>query len=414
MAAFDVSQSFVSQTITAQSTLQDSMQSAETEWRALRQPVALTTLTVLLLSWLLMFIDCDRRGRGPRAGDRAGQAARARADRHPDHGSGRARPGPARGLAAGVLTGAAAAAQLGKIVLVPGTPNPLPLTAWTAAAAPSRGGLAAVVMAAQRGLRRGVVAQFRRPAVLAAGRGWVIDSVLITASVAGLIEVLSLQRAGATQQGALVLLVPGLLGLAVAVVASRLLPLGCRALYGLASRCRALAAYLALAAHRPPQRRCADDYRAGDHVLNGRICLRGLVGGPAQLPLVAQTQVGAADVLTVEVPAGQNLGAIVAKADPSGRLATAVDSYDGTLAVDPARFARIAYWPRHSAAAIRRRTGAACPSDRAHRRRPAGDRRCRLDVHPPRPALRERDHWLPRRWRWAACRPTGRRRLPAR
>ena len=60
-------------------------------------------------------------------------------------------------------------------------------------------------------------------------------------------------------------------------------------------------------------------------------------------------------VLSVAVPPGRDLGAIVARADPSGRLATAVDSYVGvsgatagqvTLGVDPARFARIAYWPR--------------------------------------------------------------------
>ncbi len=346
MAAFDVSQSFVSQTITAQSTLQDSMQSAETEWRALQQPVALTTLTVLLLSWLLMFIivtdAVEARGQ---------EIALAKLRGHGRTGIlivGLAEPALVLLAAlAGLLTGAAAAAQLGKIVLVPGTPDPLPLTAWTAAAAAVAGGLAAVVMAAQRGLRRGVVAQFRRPAVLAAGRGWVIDSVLITASVAGLIEVLSLQRAGATQQGALVLLVPGLLGLAVAVVASRLLPLGCRALYGLASRCRTLAAYLALRHIARRSGGVRTTIVLATTFSMAAFAFAAWSVGQRNYQLVAQTQVGAADVLTVEVPAGQNLGAIVAKADPSGRLATAVDSYDGTLAVDPARFARIAYWPRH-------------------------------------------------------------------
>jgi hypothetical protein len=204
-----------------------------------------------------------------------------------------------------------------------------------------------VVIAAQRGLRRGVVEQFRRPAVLAAGRGWVIDSILITGSVAGLIEVLSLQQAGATQQGALILLVPGLVGPPVAVVASRLLPLGCRALYGLASRCRALAAYLALRHIARRSGGVRTTVVLATAFSMAAFAFAAWSVGQRNYQLVAQTQVGAADVLTVEVPAGQNLGAIVDKADPSGRLATAVDACDGTLAVDPARFARIAYWPRH-------------------------------------------------------------------
>jgi putative ABC transport system permease protein len=249
----------------------------------------------------------------------------------------------------GVLAGFAAAGQLGRIMLVPGTPASLPLTAWAAAAVSVGGGLTAVAMAAHRGLRRGVVEQFRRPAVQAAGRGWIADSILITASLAGLIQVLSLQRTEAGPQGALILLVPGLLGLAVAVAASRLLPVGCRSLYGLASRCRALAAYLALRHIARRSGGVRTTIVLATTFSMAAFAFAAWSVGQRNDRLVAQTQVGAADVLTVEVPAGQNLGAIVAKADPSGRLATAVDAYDGTLAVDPARFARIAYWPAHSA-----------------------------------------------------------------
>lgn len=347
MPGFELNQDFVSQSITVQSSVQDSMQSAESEWRALQQPVTLTTLTVLLLSWLLLFMivtdAVEARGQ---------EIALAKLRGHGRTGIlivGLAEPVLVLLAAwpAGVLAGSGAAAQLSKIVLVRGTPNPLPMTAWAAAAAAVAGGLAAVALAAQRSLRRGVVEQFQRPAVLAARRGWVIDSILITGSVAGLVEVLSLQQAGATQQGTLVLLVPGMLGLAVAVVASRLLPLGCRALYGLASRCRTLAAYLAL---RHIARRSGGVRTTT--VLATAFSLAAFAFaawsvGQRNYQLAAQTQVGAADVLAVEVPAGQNLGAIVDKADPSGLLATAVDAYDGTLAVDPARFARIAYWPPH-------------------------------------------------------------------
>ena len=68
---------------------------------------------------------------------------------------------------------------------------------------------------------------------------------------------------------------------------------------------------------------------------------------------VAALEVGAPAVLTVSVPAGKDLGTIVARADPGGRMAAAVNSYTSTasgtaglttLAVDPQRFARVAAW----------------------------------------------------------------------
>ena len=84
-----------------------------------------------------------------------------------------------------MLAGWAAAAGLGRTLLLPGVQADLPWTAWIAAAAAIAGGLVAVILTAQRALRRGVVEQFRRPALLTAGRGWVIDSILITACVPG-------------------------------------------------------------------------------------------------------------------------------------------------------------------------------------------------------------------------------------
>jgi hypothetical protein len=76
--------------------------------------------------------------------------------------------------------------------------------------------------------------------------------------------------------------------------------------------------------------------------------------GQGNYTLVANTQVGAASVVTVSAPPGRDLGAIVDKADPSGHQAVAVDAYtsftsDNTsgvsvLGVDPQRFARVANW----------------------------------------------------------------------
>ena len=172
------------------------------------------------------------------------------------------------------------------------------------------------------------------------------------------------------------MLVPGLLGLAVAVAASRLLPLGCRALYGTASRHGLLAAYLAL---RHVARRSGGVRTT--IVLATAFSLAAFAFaawsvGQRNYQLVAEAEIGAPEVLTVRVPAGQNLGTIVDRIDPSGRLATAVDTYQGTIAVDPARFARIAYWPaRPSPSRLTAVAAAACrAADRAVRRRIPGDR----------------------------------------
>ena len=70
---------------------------------------------------------------------------------------------------------------------------------------------------------------------------------------------------------------------------------------------------------------------------------------------VATAQTGAAAVLTVTAPAGQDLGTIVDRIDPGGDQAAAVDRYAGgtdngavLLAVQPERFARVALWPSGS------------------------------------------------------------------
>jgi len=66
---------------------------------------------------------------------------------------------------------------------------------------------------------------------------------------------------------------------------------------------------------------------------------------------VAAAQTGAAAVLSVTAPAGQDLGTIVDRIDPSGKQAAAVDRNEGgtdngsvLLAVQPQRFAQVAQW----------------------------------------------------------------------
>jgi hypothetical protein len=345
MTSLATSQDLLAESVSVQSGMPDSLESVQASWKALAAPVTLTTLTVVLLSWLLLFLivtdSVEARG---------SEIALAKLRGHGPGGIlivGLAEPAVVllAALPCGVLAGWAAAAGLARTLLLPGGQADLPWTAWIAAAAAIAGGLVAVILTAQRALRRGVVEQFRRPALLTAGRGWVIDSILITACVCGLIEVLSLHGTGAAQSSTLILLVPGLLGLAVAVAASRLLPLGCRALYGTASRHKLLAAYLAL---RHIARRTGGVRTT--IVLATAFSLTAFAfaawsAGQRNYQLVAEAETGAPEVLTVSLPAGQNLGTIVDRVDPSGRLATAVDNYEGTIAIDPARFARIAYWP---------------------------------------------------------------------
>ena len=345
LTSLAASQDLLAEGVTVQSSVPDSLGAAQASWKAVADPVALTTLTVLLLSWLLLFliVTDSVEARGP-------EIALAKLRGHGRDGIltvGLAEPAVVllAALPGGVLLGWAAAAELAKNLLTPGTPADLPWSAWVTAAAAIAGGLVAVTLTAQRALRRGVVEQFRRPALETAARGWVIDSILITGCAAGLIEVLSLHGTGAAETSTLILLVPGLLGLAVAVAASRLLPMSCRALYGTASRHGLLAAYLAL---RHVARRTAGARTTivlATAFSLAAFALAAWSVGQRNYQLVAEAETGAPAVLTVQVPAGQNLGTIVDRIDPSGRLATAVDTYQGTIAVDPARFARIAYWP---------------------------------------------------------------------
>ncbi len=359
------------QNVIVASTAPSTLASVQASWRTVAVPVALTTTTVLLLSWLLLFLIVTDAvdARGP-------EVALAKLRGHGKGGIlvfGLSEPAALLlvALPVGALAGWAGAAWLAGRVLFPGTPVGLPWLAWAAAGAATAGGFAAVLLAAQRTLRRGVVEQFRRPSTVAGRRGWVIDAMLLTGSAAGLLEVFSTHQIGSASHGVLSLLVPGLLGLAVAVIASRLLPLACQALYGFTSARGGLAAYLALRhiARRPGGIRTTIVLATAFSL--AAFAFAAWSVGQRNYRLVADARVGAPVVLSVTVPPGANLGAIVDRADPSGRLATAVDTYIGlsgssagqyTMGVDPARFAAIASWPRQlSAGSIARLTAGLAP-----------------------------------------------------
>lgn len=236
--------------------------------------------------------------------------------------------------------------------LAPGTPVVLTAASGLAAAGAGAGAAVAAVLAASRTLRRPVLEQWRRATRRAKSRPWLVDGVLVVAAVAGLVV---LTRNGAVDAGStsvLALVVPGLVVLAAALLGSRVLPGLCRAAFGSTRRNARLGGFLAVRqlARRPTTLRLA-------LVLTVAF---GLVAFGIDAWSVARanehdrawTEVGAAEVLTVAGPAGKDLGDIVDRLDPSGRRAVAVAEITDysrptpirLLAVQPERFARVAFW----------------------------------------------------------------------
>ena len=249
------------------------------------------------------------------------------------------------GVAVGwVLTGALARAQLR-----PGTPVDLPVVAWAAAVVATVGGLAAVVVAGRRTLRRAVVDEWRRTARGSTQRGWVIDAILLTGAIAGLVELSVSGQVTSVGDGTLSLLLPGLIGLAIAVIASRLLPIACRALFERTATRGSIGIFLAVrqVARRPGGVRTTIILATAFAVATFGVVAWSTAR--ANRATVAAMSVGAPTVLTLGVPPETDLAATVDKLDPSGGQAVAVESYlnggPETLAVQPDRFARVASWP---------------------------------------------------------------------
>ena len=340
-----------SQNISVSSSIPQLAAQVTGDWDALDVPVFLIAGQLLLLAWLLLFlIAIDA------AEARAPEVALAKLRGHGwlrTAGFGLAEPTLllAAGCVAGTFAGWGAAAGLGRLLLRPGTPTGLPALAVAAAATAMLGGLVAVVAAGRRALTRPVTEQWRRTARDATSRGWVLDAVLLTLAVAGLAELFTGGYVTSARTGSLALLVPGLLGLAVAVVASRLLPAACLLLAAVTRRRGGTAAFLAVRhiARRPGGTRTTIVLTAAFSLATFSIASYTVQHG--NIARVVPAQTGAADVLTVSAPPGQDLAQIVNRVDPSGGKAAVVDhmAENGSsgavlLAVQPQRFARVAQW----------------------------------------------------------------------
>jgi putative ABC transport system permease protein len=320
-------------------------------WATLDVPVFLITCQVLVLAWLLLFlIGTDA------AESRAGEVALAKL-----RGHGRLRT-VAFGLSepvlvfllafpVGAVAGWEASVGLRHLLLRPGTPVTLPWLAIAAAAAATLGGFAATALAARQALVRPVTEQWQHASRTAGARGWVLDAILLTGAVAGLTELFIGGYVSSARAGSLALLVPGLLGLAAAVVTSRLLPQLCRLMYETTRRHGGTGLFLAIRhiARRPGGTRTTIVLTAAFALAT--FAVAAFTFDVRNVDRVAAAQVGADTVLTVQTQPGQDLGTVVDRIDPGGSRAVAVDQVAGAtangsvlLAVQPQRFARVAQW----------------------------------------------------------------------
>jgi hypothetical protein len=333
---------------TAQTSMDVTADNVKASWRALAIPVFLVTAELLVLTWLLLFLVVTETVEA-----RGTEVALAKLR---GHSSGRALvfglAEPAVLLAAalplGAVLGWLLTGGLATVLLRDGTTVGLPGLAWVASLVASVGGVAAIALAARRTVTRPVVEQWRRTGRRSADRGWVFDAVVLTAAVAGLLQLFISGTLDSTRHSALALLVPGLLGIALAVVGSRLLPLACRAMFGRTRRGGGLGPFLAVRyiARRPGGTRTTMILATA--VSLATFSLASWSVSSTNRSQVADMTVGAPTVFTVAPRIGTNLVDVVDRIDPGGRSVTAVESYfsaDVTLlGVQPSRFAAVANW----------------------------------------------------------------------
>lgn len=326
------------------------LDAAQTSADTLAVPVTLVTAQLLVLVWLLLFLAvtdaADARGADVALARLRGLSPRATLA----FGLGETLLLLLLALPIGLLGGWTAMTALAHLALRAGTPIAIGWPSVGAAVLAVSGGVGAALLGARRTLRRSVLEQWRRPG-LSVGRGWVLDVALLVATLAALAELYANGTISGSEARPLALLVPGLLGLAVAVLLSRLLPWGCRALFGPTRRRGGIAAFLAVRqlVRRPAGMRTFIVLSAALSLAT--FAISAWTVNRANISDLASTRTGAAEVLTVRTPPGQDLGAVVSRLDPGGTQAMAVTDFIDTgnaarqtLAVQSDRLSRVAFW----------------------------------------------------------------------
>ncbi|GAA3552880.1 hypothetical protein GCM10022197_04920 [Microlunatus spumicola] len=326
------------------------LQQAAAVIAALRLPVTVVEAQLLVLCWLVLFL----------------VVANAAEARGPEVALAKLRGvGPGATVAfglldtlllvvlavpLGVLLAWAWTTGLARTQLAPGVPVVLTAATGWAALGAGAGAAAAAVLATARTLRRPVVEQWRRATRRVAARSWLVDAAVAVVAVVGLVALL--RPGGAGTQGPLALVAPSLVILLVALVGSRVLPGLCRAAYGPTRRQGRVAALLAVRqlGRRPGTLRLALLLTVAFGLVVFGVDAWSVARSNAHDR--AWTEVGAAEVLSVSVPPGEDLGDVVDRLDPTGdQLAAVSTATDFTrlpsillMGVQPDRFTRIAFW----------------------------------------------------------------------
>jgi hypothetical protein len=336
------------QAINVQTSISQTMATVHQSWSSLATSILVVTGELLLLVWMLLYVVVTDavEVRGPElALARLRGAGRLRTLRFA-----LAEPTTIVVIAVplGVLLGWLAAHLLATAQLAPGPSTGLPARAWLLALVAAAGALVAVVAAARSVLSRSVVEQWRRTTRQAVRRTWVLDAVAVTAAAAGLVQLVTGGTIGSGHRSPLALLAPGLLGLAVAILGSRVLPLLARAAFARTSRRGGVGNFLAV---RHIGRRTAGARTTV--ILATAAALATFAVATWSIAHTnrmhaAELTVGAGTVFTVNPLDGTAVDTLIRRADPAGTNATVVaqvnDGGPVTVAIQPSRFAAVADW----------------------------------------------------------------------
>jgi putative ABC transport system permease protein len=315
---------------------------------ALGVPVALVTLELVALCWLVLFLavaDLVQARRVEIGLARLRGLSRGQVWRF---GLGEPVVLLVAALPSGALAAWPIAASLSRVALAADIRVEVGWLAWVAATGAIVGGLLAAGLAARATLTTPITEQWRRSRSHPGRRSWVPDAIVLALVAAGLVE---LTAGGVvtnpSRQHATGLLVPALLAVGVALVAARALPYACRAAFGVTRRRGGIGAFLAVRqiARAPGTANAVIVLAASFALATFAVSVWSITADNHRE--VARTHNGAATVLDVTPPERSSLPGLVARADPGGRSAAAVAIHDRgarLLAVDTERFAHVAYW----------------------------------------------------------------------
>lgn len=339
--------------VQVRSSLPDLLDAATQRARLLRGPVLLVVLQLLVLSWLVLFtvVANSVDARGPEVGLAKLRGLPSAATLR----FGLLEPFALLLLAVplGLLLALVTVGAVARTQFVGDVPVGLTPLALAGAAVAVVGGAVAAALAARSTLTRPALDLFRRTTARSTRRGWAADAAVLTLTAAGLVQLVVSGAVSGDKVDPVALLAPGLLALAAALLAARLLPALCRALAGPTRGRHHLGLFLAVrqVARRP----------AGARTVVVLVVAFALATFSVSAWSVARdnrrarafTLTGAAQVLTITAPSGRDTAEAVRQADPAGHWAMAVTELDllsssnggrKVLAVDSSRLGSVAFW----------------------------------------------------------------------